>query len=200
MFSPIPGTTPAPRALFIKRWGTIFRTPERGFAQDPDEVEFYSGSRETLFRASRSGWTIYLLGNEPAVGRGELTQVDWERVEGRIIESLEGAGIAIGRQYVCTDNPEAESKNQLDSVYLLPNTGAFYHAAHVDGIDLAKSWIIGDSTVEVVAGWRAGCRQAGVKTGLGLEDGEFHVDPALHRADLATVLGELLEQQATLRT
>jgi len=100
--------------------------------------------------------------------------------------------VLVTRQYACLDHPQGKGTHQADSVYLLPNTGAFYHASHTDGIQLNKSWVIGDSTLELVAGWRAGCRSAGVGTGLGLGDRTFQVDPDFQGRDLAAVIGELL--------
>lgn len=192
-FPAIPGTTPAPRALFVDRWGTLLDPPARGFAREPAEVRFHEGVLEALFRAGRSGWRIYLLGNEPAVADGRLDDGAWQAVDGHVLGTLAGAGVPIARSYTCVDHPEGVPGHRADSVYLLPNTGAFYHAAHNDGVELAKSWVVGDSTVELVAGWRSGCRLAGVRTGLGLADGTFHVEPELVGADLREVLTQLLE-------
>ena len=83
-------------------------------------------------------------------------------------------------------------------MYLLPNTGAFYHAAHNDGVDLGKSWVIGDNTLELVAGWRAGCRQAGVRTGRAVQDGAFNVDPEFICENVGEAIRELLARQVAL--
>lgn len=191
-FAPLPGTVRAPRAFFVDRWGTVLEAPEEGFARRPEEVRFLPGALEWLFRASRAGWGLYFLGNEEAVWSGRLALETWERVEDAFLEALSAAGVAVGRSYACVDHPEGVPGRRSDSVYLLPNTGAFYHAHHNDGVDLERSWVIGDSTVELAAGWRSGCRQAGVRTGAGLRDGTFQVDPELVGDDLADVLRNLL--------
>jgi HAD superfamily hydrolase (TIGR01662 family) len=191
-FAPLPGTTPRPRGLFVDRWGTLLETPERGFARTPDEVRFFPGVLSALFRATRAGWKVYLLGNEDSVAHGRLSLADWQAVEERIQATLRRSGVAITRQYVCIDHPEGVEGRQNDSVYLLPNTGAFYHACHEDGLDLAKSWVIGDSTLELVSGWRAGLRLAGVRTGLGLADRTFGVDPEMWSTNLTEAVEALL--------
>ncbi len=197
-FAPLPGTTPLPRGLFVDRWGTLLETLERGYAAHPDEVRFFPGVLPALFRATRAGWSIYLLGNEDAVARGELTFEAWKAVEERILFSLERAGVVLARQYACIDHPEGIEGRRNDSVYLLPNTGAFYHASHVDGIELEKSWVIGDSTIELVAGWRAGLRLAGVQTGLALRDRTYTIEPEIVGSDLPAVIGMLLETREAL--
>lgn len=197
-FTPLPGTTPPPRALFVDRWGTLLQPPERGYARAPEELRYYDGAVDALFRAGRAGWRIYLLGNEDAVARGELSDDAWTAIEARLLGDLRDAGVVVARHYVCLDHPEGVAGHCRDSVYLLPNTGAFYHAAHADGIQLRRSWVIGDSTVELVAGWRAGCRQAAVRTGLALSDRSYDVEPDLDVTDLAAVVDVLLESETRL--
>ena len=104
---------------------------------------------------------------------------------------LRSHGIPIQRSYSCTDHPSGTKLHAKDSVFLFPNTGCLYHAAQVDGIDLRRSWVIGDSSLELVAGWRAGCRLAGVRTGLGLADGQIDVEPDITNETLADVLSEV---------
>jgi histidinol-phosphate phosphatase family protein len=193
-YPPLEGTVPAPRALFIDRWGTMLETPSSGFATSPLEVRFQSGALDALFRASQAGWRLYLLGNEDAVAFGHLALEAWHEIEKKMLKELSRAGVSIARNYVCLEHPEGAPGHRNDSVYFLPNTGAFYHALHMDGVDLAKSWVIGDSTVELVAGWRAGCRMAAVRTGLGLSDKTFEVDPEVFGSDLRRVVLELLQR------
>lgn len=191
-FAPLPNTIPDPRALFVDRWGTLLIPPNTGFARDPGELEFYEGAVDALFRATRAGWLIYLLGNEDAVFRGKLPRETWEKVEMSLLDYLGNRGITIQRCYACLDHPEGVKGHDGDSVYLLPNTGAFYHAFHTEGTELRRSWVIGDRTLELVAGWRAGCRLAAVECGEGLSDGEFHVEPEVRGATLAEVISILL--------
>ena len=184
--------------MFIDRWGTLLLPPPEGFAREPGQLVFVDGVTEALFRASRAGWRLYLLGNEDSVWTGKLEPEAWERVEASLLERLSGAGISIARNYACLDHPEGIPGHQKDSVYLLPNTGAFYHAHHTDGVELKRSWVIGDSTLELVAGWRSGCRLAGVRTGQGLADGGFHVDPAVVCRDLPELVGTLLALEGAI--
>jgi histidinol phosphatase-like enzyme len=193
-YPPLEGTVPAPRALFVDRWGTLLETPSSGFATTPAELRFHAGALDALFRASQAGWRIYLLGNEEAVAHGRLGHESWLAIEKKLLSELARAGVPIANNYVCLDHPQGIPERRNDSVFFLPNTGAFYHALHTDGVNLAKSWVIGDSTLELVAGWRAGCRMAGVRTGLGLSDKTFEVDPEVVGADLRRVVLELLQR------
>jgi len=59
------------------------------------------------------------------------------------------------------------------------------------GIDLAASYMIGDSVRDVEAGHRAGCTTVLVRTGYGRGEWEYQSDAWEHRPDL--VCENLLE-------
>jgi D-glycero-D-manno-heptose 1,7-bisphosphate phosphatase len=190
---------PHPRALFIDRWGTLVHAPERGYPLALQEVEFAPGAVDALFRATQAGWRVYLIGNEHAVARGLVSAEAWSAIENGLLAHLAEHGARIDRSYVCLDDPVHGIKGRRkDSVYRLPNTGAFYHAAHTDRVELRKSWVVGDSTLELVAGWRAGVRLAAVESGLGLADATYEVTPEVRGPGLAEVLHELLELENAL--
>ncbi len=193
-YPPLEGTVPAPRALFVDRWGTVLEPPPHDVPRSGADVRFLPGALEALFRAAHAGWRVYLLGNEDAVAFGRSTLEEWRAVEGAIQSAVERAGVPLSRSYACIDHPQGVSGRRNDSVYRLPNTGVFYHASHNDGIDLGRSWVIGDSTLELVAGWRAGCRLAAVRTGLALADRTFEVEVEVFEGDLHAVVVELLER------
>lgn len=190
--APLPGTEPPTRALFIDRWGTLLHKPERGHCRTYDEVNFHTGATDALFRAQQAGWILYLLGNEEAVAFGKLKKSAWQEIEASLLTDLGQLGITIRKTYTCTDHPEGKAPNDKDSVFLLPNTGAFYHAAQHDGVSLRDSWVIGDGSLELAAGWRAGCRLARVGVELDESGGELFVDPHMHLESLAAALHEIV--------
>jgi len=184
--------------MFIDRWGTLLETPRDGFARRAEDLRFLPGTLQALHRAARAGWNLYLLGNEEAVWTGALELEAWKGVEAGLLRTLTEAGVPIQRNYACLDHPKGIRGHDADTVFLLPNTGAFYHASHIDGVQLGKSWVIGDSTLELVAGWRSGCRMAGVRTGLALRDRAYHVDPELVGDTLPEVVLTLLQRERAL--
>ena len=196
-FAPIPGTSPSPRGLFIKRNGALTDPPPEGFAPSPEKLKFYDGAVEALFRATRAKWNLYIIGNAEAVAFGRQPAPEFERVQASFVQHLQSFGVHIERDYTCCDHPEGVRGHQNDSVYLLPNTGPFFHAAHTDGIDLSKSWVVADETTALVAGWRAGLRIASVGTGLGAADGVYDVESEYHARDFASLVHELLAAQVS---
>jgi histidinol phosphatase-like enzyme len=188
-FLPLAGTGRPARGLFVHRWGTLLArvAPERGSLEfDPALVS--SRSSDALFRAQQQGWQVYLIGNEDEVAQGRVGEVAWERFEGALLDHLARQGVRVVRNYACLDHPEGQGRHRRPSVFLLPDTGIFYHAAQLDGIRLKQSWVIGDTTSTLVAGERAGCRTIGVDTGAGCADGVFEIEPDMQLADLGEAL------------
>ena len=190
-YPPLPGAGPPARGIFIDRWGTLLELPEQGFVSRLEDARFTPGALDALFHASQQGWNLYFLGNEESVAHGRQSLESWKAFEQELLDHLRSHGIPIRRNYACTDDVQGVPPHDKDSVFFLPNTGALYHAAQVDGIILDQSWVVGDSSLELVAGWRASCRLAGVRTGLAVQDGLFPVDPEIVADDLASVLAEV---------
>ncbi len=176
------------KGIFIDRWGTLFERPRKGYLSSFERVNFTAGALDALFLAGQAGWNLYLVGNEDSVAFGDLSQQKWESFETAMLNNLRKQGIVITRNYACLDNPKGKAPHNNESVFQFPNTGTFHHAAQVDGIDLGQSWVIGDSSLELVAGWRANCRLASVRTGEALGDGHFPVEPEIQADCLADVL------------
>jgi len=191
---PIPGTEPTPRGLFLDVWGTLVELPDGSSPRSPKDVKFLPGVLDALHAAHRRGWKVYLVGNDFEVALGRRDERDQARIEETLLGGLTDAGIVLARNYVCTKHPSGNGRFKGDSVYMLPGTGAFYHAAHTDGIAMNESWVIGDSTLELVAGWRAGLHTCGVSTGLGLRDREYHVEIDTRFPSLFDFLSPLLDR------
>ncbi len=191
-FAPLEGTKSPNKALFIKRWGTLLNRQEAGFPEFSPEL-FTEGAVDSLFRANQAGWKIYLLGNEDQVWSGQIDQETWERFEGELIKHLAMQGVTVTRSYACTDDPiNGVPGHRKESVFCLPNTGAMHHARQMELIELGSSWVIGDESLELTAGWRAGCLTASV-LGPGTQaKGELETDTAFTAPDLSSVLNTLV--------
>jgi mannose-1-phosphate guanylyltransferase / phosphomannomutase len=194
--APIPGTVPPPRGLFVDRWGTLLEG-------SGDVLPAFSSGlvrRDTLdllFRVSRGGWRVYLIGNEDAVAHGRSSDEAWKAFESALLAHLRAHGIVVHRSYACIDDPDHGcGAHRKDSVFRLPDTGIFFHAAQTDGVSLRQSYVIGDSTLEIGAGSRAGCRTISVRTGAACGDRSLAVDADVQTESLAEALSLMLESES----
>lgn len=194
-----PSWGPPPRGVFVDVLGTIVQPLENGHFPLIKDAVFYEGVLDALFNVTQAGWNLYLVGNMDSVAFGRQSREEWKTFQAGLHAHLRSLGIKLKRDYCCIDHPEGVEGQNNDSVYLLPGTGAMHHAAQEDGVNLNISWVVGDSSVELVAGWRADCRLVGVQTGQGVKDGAFHVEPELWSRTAAGGLKEIASDFTMLR-
>jgi histidinol phosphatase-like enzyme len=192
----IPGTEAPRRGLFLGRAGALLSPLSAPPLPHVEPALFSHEALGRLFRATQAGWCLYLVGNEEAVAHGAVADAAWETFETDLLAFLEAQGIPVKRNYACLDHPQGKGKHRRDSVFLFPNTGALYHAAQADGIDLGQSWLIAHRTAELAAGWRAGCHTVGVARNAAGAEQDLHVEPEIRAESLADALSLLLASDA----
>jgi histidinol phosphatase-like enzyme len=189
------------RGIFVSRDGGLVLADagkQRPKSDSTCGIECCARALRLLFRAGQRGWNLYLIGNEEGVAKGRLADTAWEEYEARLRAQLAGEGIALVRHYACLDHPKGKGKHRRDSVFRFPNTGALFHAAQEDGIELRESWLLSSDVDELAAGWRAGCRtgRVGKHSTAGSQGAEassdLEVEADLVAEDLASGLAELL--------
>ena len=195
----IPGTETPQRALFVGRNGALFVGAQSPAAKPLDRALFSDSALDLLFRASQAGWNVYLIGNEESVAHGRVPEASWERFEADLMGHLARLGVRVKRNYACLDHPRGKGKHRRDSVFLFPNTGALYHAAQEDGIELAHSWLVAQRTCELAAGWRAGCHTAAIGASDDARADDLHVEADLRASDLGRALSQILSADAHAR-
>jgi len=186
------------RGIFVSRDGGLV-LPDTGKARPKGGIECCARALRFLFRAGQRGWNLYLIGNEDGVAKGHVTDAAWQEYEARLRAQLSGEGIALVRHYACLDHPKGKGKHRRDSVFRFPNTGALFHAAQEDGIELRESWLLSSDVDELAAGWRAGCRTGRVGRSGSMTNSkdadtgsDLEVEADLMAEDLASLLAELL--------
>ena len=72
-----------------------------------------------------------------------------------------------------------------------PDIGMLEDCVRKYNIDLAASWVVGDTTVDIQTGKNAGTKTALVLTGDAGKDGKYHVQPDLVAKDLLEAIKEI---------
>lgn len=150
---------PAPltSAIFLDRDGTLME--EAHYCASPDQVRIIAGVPEALRTLKAAGYRLVIVTNQSGIGRGYYTVADYEAVQARLIELL-GDGL-IDATYFCPEAPEANSPRRK------PSPEMVFEAARDLGLDLARSWFVGDKAIDVQCGHAAGTRAILVRTGHG---------------------------------
>lgn len=190
---------PPQRGVFVDVLGTLVK-PDGDNDRFPtfDPSCLYEGVIDGLFRCTQAGWKLYLIGNVDSVAFGQQSAEDWTAFQSALHAYLASMGITVQRDYSCIDHPEGVPGRERDSVYRLPGTGAMHHAGQADNIRLNVSWVVGDRSLDLVTGWRAGCRTGGVQTGYSMTDRQFQVEPELVGRSATGVLKEIARDMTLL--
>lgn len=145
--------------VFFDRDGTLIE--ERNYLSDPEQVALLPGAAEAVRRAREAGFLAVVLTNQSGVGRGYFRMEDVEAVHRRMQELLAAEGARLDAIYVCPHAPEEDCSCRK------PRTGLVELAARELGIDLPRSWMIGDKAADIEMARNAGMRGALVLTGYG---------------------------------
>lgn len=150
------------RAVFLDRDGTL--VVERNYLRDPAHVEIFFGVGAALRGLQAAGFRLFIVTNQSGIGRGYYTVQDMERVNERLAAELANSGVTFERIYFAPEAPEQPSRGRKPSPQFL------FDARDEHGIDLARSYMIGDKLIDLECGWNAGVRASIlVRTGYGTE-------------------------------
>ena len=143
-------------AIFIDRDGTIME--DCVYCSDPKNVKIFPGVPEALRRLKSNGFKLIIITNQSGIGRGLITLEQYRAVEADVLRQL-GDGL-IDATYFCPDVPGQHSTRRK------PAPGMVVEATREHQVDLSRSFLIGDSEIDVECAHNAGVRAIRVQTGL----------------------------------
>jgi D-glycero-D-manno-heptose 1,7-bisphosphate phosphatase len=143
-------------AVFVDRDGTIME--DVSYCSDPKQVRIFPGIPEALRRLKSNGFKLIIITNQSGIGRGFFKIEQYRAVEAEILRQL-GDGL-IDASYFCPDVPGQHSS------FRKPAPGMILQAAREHGIDLTRSFFVGDKEIDAECGRNAGVRTIRVQTGV----------------------------------
>lgn len=177
-------------AIFLDRDGTI--NEEVDFLISPQEIKLIPGSAQAIREAKELGYKVFIITNQSGIARGLFTEIQLKKINSHLISVLMNHGADIDAIYYCPHHPDfGDSTYRQNCECRKPKTGMITQAAKEFNIDLKKSFIIGDRTVDVQTGNNSGMTTILVLTGYGEHELELcqqynahidHVAPNLYEA------------------
>ncbi|MCX5789061.1 MAG: HAD family hydrolase [Elusimicrobia bacterium] len=168
-------------AAFLDRDGTII--DQEGFLTRAEDLRLFPGAAQAVKRLREAGGLVIVVTNQPAVARGLIDEPTLARIHERLKALFAEKGAPLDALYYCPHHPETHHPEASDPRYRRececrkPGTGMLRRAADEFGIDIARSFMVGDSTRDVMTARNAGCMGVLVKTGEGGRDAKFDVRP-----------------------
>lgn len=155
-------------AIFLDRDGVVTAMVydrEHGLLDSPftvDRVRLLEDAVPFIRRVRAAGFLVFLVTNQPGIAKGTLTRERLDAIHAHVEARLAEGGAALDGVYVCTHHPRGEPEGDRSLVRECdcrkPRPGLLLRAAREHGLDLARSYMVGDGLGDVQAGRAAGCR------------------------------------------
>ncbi len=177
-------------ALFLDRDGTL--NQEVDYLHRPEDLVLIPGAAAAVAKLNALGIPVVVVTNQSGIGRGYYGFEEFESVMERLGELLALHGARVDAVYVSPHHEKGQGDfAHPDHPERKPNPGMLLRAAEEHGLDLNRSWMIGDKDIDLEAGRRAGCRVALVMTGYGSQVEGGLAD--LVAPDLAMAIEQILK-------
>jgi D-glycero-D-manno-heptose 1,7-bisphosphate phosphatase len=172
------------KAVFLDRDGTII--VDKHYLNNPADVEFLPEALEGLVELKKNHFLLVVVTNQSGVARGLIQEENIDKIHQRMQELLVPQKIQMDRFYYSPHAPD--SNHPLRK----PNPGMLLQAAKDLDIDLSQSFMIGDKSIDVEAGHRAGVRSILISDAH--DEETMNADPDFFAANLKQAAAWILAQ------
>ncbi|MDX9788158.1 MAG: D-glycero-beta-D-manno-heptose 1,7-bisphosphate 7-phosphatase [Desulfobacterales bacterium] len=149
------------KVVFLDRDGVINRDSP-GYIKSVAEFVFLPRSLEAIRLLTTNGFSVIVITNQSAIGRGMISPAVLEEIHQHLIDTVKENGGRIRDIFFCPHTPEENCDCRK------PKPGLIFQAGHTYGIALSETVMVGDRVKDIQCGHAAGCGAAIlVRTGNG---------------------------------
>jgi D-glycero-D-manno-heptose 1,7-bisphosphate phosphatase len=164
----------------MDRDGTL--SHEVGYVNHASRFRLFPWTVDAVRLVNRAGWAAVVVTNQAGVARGYFPESVVHEVHAGMSEAMAQGGARLDGVYFCLHHPSmGEPPYRQDCDCRKPLPGLLRRAERELGIDLGRSWVVGDRHGDLQLAWNVGARGALVKTGYGLGEWTYHA-PGWKRA------------------
>ena len=147
------------RAVFLDRDGVVVElvwdAVDESF-EGPnveDDVRLVPGAADAIRRIRSLDYRTVVVSNQPGAAKGKASHEDLREAHEHVVRLLAEQGVAIDDYRYCLHHPDAVDPSLAGACDCRkPKPGMLLEAAADLDLDLARSWMIGDSDVDAEAG------------------------------------------------
>ncbi len=187
------------KLVILDRDGTINEDRD-DYVKSPEEWVPIPGSLEAIARLNHAGWHTVIASNQSGLARGLFDMATLNAIHARMNRELAAVGGRIDAIFFCPHMPDDGCLCRKPRPGLIALIGERY------GVELAETYMVGDSLPDLRAGVAAGCAPHLVRTGKGaaldaaaLRALVKEVPHATIHPDLASFAQELIQRERLQR-
>lgn len=190
------------KAIFLDRDGTI--NVHIPFLTNKNEFVLIEGVSDAIKMINSSEYLCIVVTNQPVIARGECTFAELDEIHKRMETLLGRDGAYIDGLYFCPHHkdkgfPGEVPELKFDCDCRKPKIGMLLKAAKDYNIDLSKSIVIGDSTLDIKMAENAHMKSILVKTGQAGLDNKYNVTPNEVAEDLLSAVKLIINEKERRR-
>lgn len=148
----------APRggpALFLDRDGVVIE--DKDYLARAEDVALIPGAASLIAAANRATIPVILITNQSGIARGFYGWAEFARVQAALIAALAKQEAHVDAVYATPHFPGGIAPyDHPDHPARKPNPGMLTRAVRDLGLDLKRSWLVGDKADDIEAARRAG--------------------------------------------
>ena len=145
------------KAVFLDRDNTVIADME--FSVNRARLRPLPGVFKALRRLQEAGYLLIIVTNQSGVARGRFSEEGLRRIHKHLLRRFERAGVRFAGVYYCPHYAEGKvAEYAIACDCRKPRPGMLLRAAEELGVDLKRSWMVGDRPADIGAGRAAGCR------------------------------------------
>ncbi len=148
------------KAVFLDRDGTLVVDPPDLRIDRISKIHLFPDVFKAMKRLAKLDYKVIMVTNQAGIAEGRLTEEDFHRLNGIVLELLEPTGVKILKTYFCPHAENAGCDCRKPKPKLLLDAAKEFN---ID--DMANSYSIGDRESDIQAGINAGTKTILVKTG-----------------------------------
>jgi D-glycero-D-manno-heptose 1,7-bisphosphate phosphatase len=150
------------RAIFLDRDGVLNENRD-DYVKGWDEFIFLPGAIHSLQKIASTSFLVVVVTNQSAINQGLVLRETVDAIHRQMISEVSTNGGRIDAVYYCphTSKDDCECRK--------PKPGLMLTASRELGIDLSRSYVVGDKLTDLAAGYSVGCSGILVRSGKGLE-------------------------------
>lgn len=159
-------------AVFLDRDGTV--NEQMGYINHISRFHLLPGAADAIRLLNREGIPVVVVSNQSGLARGYFPEELLEEVNRKMNQLLAEQGAILDGIYVCPHHPQAKVVQYRKACSCRkPGTGLLEQAAAELGLDLARSFLVGDRWSDIECAVRAGCTPVLVLTGYGRGENRY---------------------------
>lgn len=185
------------RCIFLDRDGTI--NEYCGLISQEEQISLINGVVEAIKKINVSGYLAIIVTNQPVVARGLCSVEKVKQIHKKIETLLGKAGAYVDDIVFCPHHPD-KGYAEENPIYKVecdcrkPKIGMIEEMRKKFNIDLSESYMIGDTTIDIMTGINAGLKTVLLKTGEGGQDRKYKVTPDMIANDLLQAVNSIINQ------